>query len=277
MRLNHNKKRNTAFVYEALVRELTKSVVKNNRNKQNKIVLIMREHFDKNSSLKEELDLYKSIYETKEIEKQVAEKIVLEAKKRHSELDKKKIFKEQSALINKINKTLSNKIFTNFVPNYRNIASVYSIFNDKLPVKDRVLLECNIVEQMSSSVEIKSEMEQKPIDNLVYGTFVEKFNKEYSKTLNEEQKVLLTHYISSFADNGLEFKAYLSEEIGRLKTELLSFKLSSTMDDNINEKVEKVHSVLENFKNEEVSADTLEAVLKTQKLVNEIKENDSIS
>ena len=30
----HNKKRNTAFVYEALVRELTESVVKNNKNKQ---------------------------------------------------------------------------------------------------------------------------------------------------------------------------------------------------------------------------------------------------
>ena len=34
MRLKHNKKRNTAFIYEALVRELTESVVKNNRNKK---------------------------------------------------------------------------------------------------------------------------------------------------------------------------------------------------------------------------------------------------
>ena len=41
MRLKHNKKRNTAFVYEALVRELTESVVRNNKNKQNKIVSIL--------------------------------------------------------------------------------------------------------------------------------------------------------------------------------------------------------------------------------------------
>ena len=41
MRLKHNKKRNTAFVYEALIRELTKSVVKNNKHKQNKIVSII--------------------------------------------------------------------------------------------------------------------------------------------------------------------------------------------------------------------------------------------
>ena len=47
MRLKHNKKRNTAFVYETLVRELTESVVKNNKNKQNKIVSIIKEHFSK--------------------------------------------------------------------------------------------------------------------------------------------------------------------------------------------------------------------------------------
>ena len=69
MRLKHNKKRNTAFVYEALVRELTESVVKNNKNKQNKIVSIIKDHFTKGSTLTEELELYKTIYETRDIEK----------------------------------------------------------------------------------------------------------------------------------------------------------------------------------------------------------------
>jgi hypothetical protein len=55
MRLKHNKKRNTAFVYEALIRELTESVVKNNKNKQNKIVSIIKDHFNNSSVLKEEL------------------------------------------------------------------------------------------------------------------------------------------------------------------------------------------------------------------------------
>ena len=77
MRLKHNKKRNTAFVYEALVRELTESVVKNNKNKQNKIVSIIRDHFSGDSTLKEELELYKTIYETRHIEKTTAEKIVV--------------------------------------------------------------------------------------------------------------------------------------------------------------------------------------------------------
>ena len=121
MRLKHNKKRNTAFVYEALVRELTESVVKNNKNKQNKIVSIIKDHFSKGSTLGEELELYKTIYETRDIEKNMAEKIVTEVKQKHNSLNKKSLFVEQSALINKINRTLSNKVYNNFVPNYKTI------------------------------------------------------------------------------------------------------------------------------------------------------------
>ena len=167
MRLKHNKKRNTAFVYEALIRELTKSVVKNNKYKQNKIVSIMKEHFAQGTELSKELDVYKSIYETTDLEKNVAEKVITEAKNKYSSLNKGTIFKEQSALINKINKTLSKSIFNNFVPNYKNIATVYSIFQDALPIKDRVLLEENILEQMSASAEIPQQ-DQQPIDNIVY-------------------------------------------------------------------------------------------------------------
>lgn len=269
MRLKHNKKRNTAFVYEALVRELTESVVKNNKNKQNKIVSIIKEHFSKTSLLKEELELYKSIYETRHIEKNLAEKIVVQVKEKHDSLDKKKLFQEQSALISKISRTLSSKVYSNFVPNYKTIASVYSIFQDALPVKDRVLLEENIVDQMSASVETQQESMQ-PIDSLVYDTFVTKFNEEYAETLNESQKKLLGNYVTSFSDNGLSLKTYLNEEIGRLKEELQKLK----EDEQIREKVQQVYDILETVKDKEIDTETVEIVLHTQQLLEEIEEND---
>jgi len=276
MRLKHNKKRNTAFVYEALVRELTESVVKNNKNKQNKIVSIIKDHFTKGSALNEELNLYKTIYETKDVEKNIAEKIVVEVKQKYNSLDKRSLFVEQSALINKINKTLSNKIFSNFVPNYKSIASVYSIFQDALPIKDRVLLEENIVDQMSSSVVVKEETQQ-PIDSLVYSTFVDKFNQEYSESLNEGQKTLLSHYISSFADNGLELKVYLHEEITRLKDKLNEAKTVEEERENsaMSDKLSKVYTILEETKDRPIDTETLEVVLKTQDLLEEIENNDS--
>jgi len=276
MRLKHNKKRNTAFVYEALVRELTESVVKNNKNKQNKIVSIIKDHFTKGSALNEELNLYKTIYETKDVEKNIAEKIVVEVKQKYNSLDKRSLFVEQSALINKINKTLSNKIFSNFVPNYKSIASVYSIFQDALPIKDRVLLEENIVDQMSSSVVVKEETQQ-PIDSLVYSTFVDKFNQEFSESLNEGQKTLLSHYISSFADNGLELKVYLNEEITRLKDKLNEAKTVEEERENsaMSDKLSKVYTILEETKDRPIDTETLEVVLKTQDLLEEIENNDS--
>lgn len=276
MRLKHNKKRNTAFVYEALVRELTESVVRNNKNKQNKVVSIIKEHFGSESLLKEELSLYKSIYETRHIEKTTAEKIVYQVKEKHDNLDKKKLFQEQSALINKINRTLSSKLYGNFVPNYKTIASVYSIFQEALPVKDRVLLEENIIDQMSASVEVPQETQQ-PIDTLVYGTFVNKFNEEYVDALSEDQSKLLNTYISSFSDNDLSLKIYLNEEIGRLKSEVtvLQEKTFAQEDEDLRNKLNQVYDILENTKDREIDTEMLELVLNAQNLVEEINKDDN--
>lgn len=273
MRLKHNKKRNTAFVYEALVRELTKSIVKNNKNKQTKIVSIIKEHFDGQSILQEELQLYKSLYETEKINKDIAEKIMVEAKQNYSSLDKKRIFKEQSALINKINKTLSSKIFTNFVPNYKSLATVYSIFNDKLPPKDRVLLEEKVLHSMSSQEEEEKQDVIQPIDNIVYNTFVEKFNNKYTGKLLDNQKKVLTKYISSFSDNGVELKSYLNEEIHSLKERLNNSKSSDTInkDESVVNKIDKVLDIFESYKQRELDEEFLELVLKTQSLAEELE------
>ena len=278
MRLKHNKKRNTAFVYEALVRELAKSIVKNNKNKQTKIVSIMKEHFSRGKELNRELELYKTIYEARDLEKRVAEKIVNEVKDSYSSLNRRELFREQSALISKINKTLSKDIFNNFVPNYKNIATVYSIFQDALPIKDRVLLEENIIDQMSSSADVSQNSHQL-MDDIVYSTFVNKFNEEYSNKLNEKQKELLTKYISSFADNGLEIKYYINEELSVLKEKLKSSKQKKVVkeDTSLANKIDSVYSLLEAYKEKEIDTELLEIVLKTQNLIEEIEDDGNIS
>jgi hypothetical protein len=133
------------------------------------------------------------------------------------------------------------------------------------------LLEESIVENMSASVEQTPDVQQ-PIDSIVYNTFVEKFNEEYSEVLNENQKQLLNNYISSFTDNGLEMKVYLNEEIGRLKEKLIT--LQETEDLGLKEKFGKVYNILESTKDEEISVKTLEIVLNTQELLEDIEDGD---
>ena len=154
---------------------------------------------------------------------------------------------------------------------------MYSIFQDALPVKDRVLLEQSIVEHMSSSIEIREE--KQPIDNIVYSTFVSKFNDEYSTVLSESQKTLLSKYISSFSDNGLEFKFYLNEELGFLKEKLQESKNLEVIseDESLKNKIDNVYSILDSYKEKDIDPALIETMLKTQDLIEEINKDETNS
>ncbi len=275
MRLKHNKKRNTAFVYEALIRELTKSIIKQNGNRKNKIVSIIKEYFSEGTELSKELLLYRNIYETTNIPKKTAEKLMLETKIAYDNLDRKKINNEQNTLIKVINHSLNGKVFNNFVPNYRNIASLYSIFNAGLSnAKEKVILEEKIVDFMSSSAGETTDS-LTPVDNLVYKKFVESFNEVYSEKLNERQKNLLTKYIASFSDNGLEFKLFLNEELGFLKESIASAVQSELATENIDlkEKFLEITNILESFANNQFEDENLNELIKIQSLVEELENN----
>ena len=50
-KFRHNKKRNTAFLFETLVKELTKSVVEKNEERKQIVVDLIKEHFSSGTSL----------------------------------------------------------------------------------------------------------------------------------------------------------------------------------------------------------------------------------
>jgi len=118
---------------------------------------------------------------------------------------------------------------------------------------------------------------ENPVDNVVYRSFVKKFNQKYEDELLEEQKKLLSYYISSFADNALTLKTFLNEEIERLK-EAMAQALD---DENIKndpemiEKSKKVSLKLESYASSDVNETLLSTILKTQKLVKEIQSDGS--
>ena len=65
--MKHNKKRNTAFIYEMLSKELTKAIIDENAEMRDIIVGIIKEHFAPNTPLAEELAFYKTLLETKNV------------------------------------------------------------------------------------------------------------------------------------------------------------------------------------------------------------------
>ena len=268
-KIRHNKKRNTAFLYEVLVRELTKSIVNNNDDRKNTILRIVKEHFAAGTALKKELQLYRDLYESDSLHPFVCEKLIYEIKVAHSSLDKKQIFNEQTALINKINKILSKDVFSNFVPNYKNLATIAQILNPDVSIKNKILLEGNLVKSLSSGAAPGSKA-MAPIDNIVYSTFVKKFNEQYGDKLLEEQKELLSRYIASFHDNSLNLKIFLNEEIGRLKAVLAERASRKDKDQNLGHNIKRVLTLLEQFSKSEIDLETINQVLKIQGLVEEL-------
>ena len=265
----HNKKRNTAFIYEALVREIVKQSVAKNNDKRNIAIQIMKEVFAPKTQLRKELDLYKTLMENNNLQETIAEKILVETKNQHDQINQEQLFKEQSIAISKINKELSKGVFNNFVPNYKYLATISQVFGSTQGPKTKVLLETQIVERLTSKPQVVKEEPQ--VSSLVVKSFTKRFNDSYS-TLLESQKQLLSNYISSFADNGLEFNFYLSEEVGRLKEVVTKAqKLDETQNDKtIKENLSKVHSILENINKEPINQATLYKVLQIQELEKEI-------
>ena len=60
MKLKHNKKRNTAFIFEVLVSEVSKASMHNQPGRKQAAINILKKYFQKGCPLKEELEVYKS-------------------------------------------------------------------------------------------------------------------------------------------------------------------------------------------------------------------------
>jgi len=274
VRVKHNKKRNTAFLYEVLVKELTKSIIEKKPAQKRFVAALLKENFGPRTILRQELEYYNTLLETTGLEMHVAAKLLHETKIAQTQLDSKRIFNSQTRIINKINKTLSQDAWNTFVPSFKSLATIASIFNSGTSVKQRVLQEDTLIKMMHSSKKIE-ENKLQSIDNIVYKSFVKKFNEEYGALLRE-QKDLLGKYIASFADNGLELKLYLNEEIGRLKKKIkASLKMEEVYsDESMVEKTKTVIKTLESFSDASPTQEVISKVLKIQQLVQEIKSDD---
>ena len=269
MKFKHNKKRNTALLYEYLVKELTRCVLKEDVVNKQKIVHILKEFFSKNSILARELEIYKSVVEPSELPIKMAEKILSESKKQFDKLNRDDIFKEQTKLLKEISSSVESDIFSNFVPQYKSLATIYQLFNLDASPKKKVLLEEKVLNIMTNNQEEK-ELELPVQNNLVFKKFIEGFNRQYEGLLLNEQKELLNKYIvSSFEENSLELKVYLNEELGRIKSILGSL----SGDEKFKTKASKILMSVNQIKESKINSDSIKKILMLQKLAGEVQTN----
>ena len=112
--MKYNKKRNTAFLYETLILEMTKATLNKDEGRKLIALDIIKENFAKNSILHEEMDAYRSILETKGVTKEWANMILREAQRTYLSLHPEHVFQNQTHVINRVNKELGKDTFSNF-------------------------------------------------------------------------------------------------------------------------------------------------------------------
>ena len=218
MKTKHNKKRNTAVLYEILVREMVRSIVDKDSNRKKKITEIVKESFGNGSVLGQEIQCYSALNESLGCDKYTAEKIIFRVKEMYNSLDKQEIFTEQSQVIKNINKNIGSQAFSNFIPNYKSFATISQIFNPQANPKQKVIMENQILENLMSNDSVDTS-NLSPVDSLVVSSYAKRFNTKYDGLL-PEQKNLLAKYTLAIGDNEPDFKIYLAEELRRLHKEV---------------------------------------------------------
>jgi hypothetical protein len=274
MKFKHNKKRNAAFIYEALVRELAVVALNEHHEKKKKIEEVIKKLFSRNSILGKEYRLYKTLLETKSVDYVTAEKILYEVRRVYSGLNEKDLYDAQTSAIHHINHEITPEVFNRFVPNYKSLATVYNFLKaDKMQIKNKVLLEKKIIESMVAPESKALKEEKRPIDKLILKAFVKKFNKTYGGLL-EEQKSLLNKFVGSSFQEDIEIKIFINEELERIRASVKkSMQIKEVKEDEIMlENSEKILQKVDSFKKKQrYSENDFVLILKMQQLVKEIE------
>lgn len=223
--IKHSKFRNTGFLFELLVRQVTSDILSNRKSIAEGL---LKKYFNSKTELANELKLYQFIVNEKYNSENRAERFIDAVIDNRKKLDEKKILKEKYNLIKEIKENYQIADFLKSqVPNYKVLASVYKIFEFNLNTensydpKDFVNTKFSLVEHLIakpiSNAKVVDKInealkkEDKEIRLLTYKMLVENFNKKY-KCLNERQKGILKEYINSFT-NSENLKLFIANEV----------------------------------------------------------------
>ena len=285
-KIKHSKFKNTGFLFELLVRQITAEVMSSSKSVAEKL---LKEHFNSKQELSKELKLYQYLINEKYNSESKAEQFIntiLEARKK---IDEKKLTKEKYNLIEEIKETYNlDEFIKSPISNYKTLASIYKIFetvvtDTQYEPTDIVSARFTIAENIiNSSIENKDskikdavlEEYRKQDDDLravSYKLLVESFNSKY-KNLTDDQKGLLREYINNINNTG-KLNEYVSNEVTKLADGL------KEVGSKISDKVTKIKlaETIANIKKiksvKKIKEQHLSAMMMTYELLKELKES----
>ena len=277
--LKHSKYKNTAILFEILVRKLTSESLTTDKSVT---IDIIKQYFGKNTELSKELHLYNSLIKERVKTEAKALDFIRTCKTAHTSLNKSVLKRQRYNLVKTISENFDfQKISKIRINNYKTLASVYKLFEYKDVDNPKQIMESKdvIVEQLIINETPKPQIDKiietykaqnKDLRLLSYKLLVDKFNEKYSG-LNESQKDLLNQYITHVNDTET-LKAYFKKIIPSIKTNLKE-QVSGIKDPVTKIKVEKLSEMLCNVETIKLVKEShVLTLLRYYDLITELKE-----
>jgi hypothetical protein len=285
-KIKHSKFKNTGFIFELLVRQITSEIMSANKSTAERI---LKEHFNSKKELSKELKLYQYLINEKYNSESKAEQFIntiLEARKR---LDEKKLTKGKYNLIKEIKETYNlDEFIKSSISNYKTLASIYKVFetvstDEQYDPTDVVNSRFTITESIiNSSIQNKDSklkdavMEEyrkqdEDLRAVSYKLLVESFNNKY-KNLSSQQKGLLKEYINNINNTG-KLSEYVNGEVFNLVNSLK--EVGSKISDKVTKiKLAETISNIKKIKSvKRIKEQHLSALMMSYELLAELKNN----
>jgi hypothetical protein len=200
--LKHSKVKNTAILFELLVRQIAADTME---NRNSPAIVLLKKHFREGTELYKELSLYRTLAEERFVAEAQATRFLSAAVQSRKQLNETTLRRSKYNLIRDIKNKL---VFENFInariSNYKLNASIYKLFEYNVADSPAEITRCQgmIIEYV-----IRKEKESAPINEsftkedpvvrkLASKIVVDRFNEKYSG-LNADQKELLKEYVNS--------------------------------------------------------------------------------
>lgn len=278
--MRHNKKRNTALLYEFLIRHISKCLIDKNHEESNKTVSLLKRHFG-SGPLREELRLTNSLLANRVKTLEYATKIIDQVCDERAKIDSQGLDRAKSKLIREVNELFDpNQIYAYKIPDYVVYASVQMLLNEqaaqKLDSVERIKLQERIAQHLlreEKTESVKDAIKLNPNYNgAVYKLVLRKFDEKYSQTLSEAQKKLLTKYaVSLVTENKKVVASAIRHEVEHAESQLAFIKDPEVAKDkDLLNKISECRDRMRKVDPDDISDTTIVKVLRFMALANEV-------
>jgi len=278
----HSKFKNTGILFELLTRQITADIIAGKDESAAKQILF--KYFSENTELGKEYQLYTFLLNEKARDTSHAERIMSVVLESRSQLNDKVLAQQKYELIREIKDIYQiDNFLKGNIKNYRILASIYKVFENKtaskFDVKEVIQSRESIIECLCNVVVKKSDTEENLLEYykqqsedirlLAYKLLLEGMNTKY-KDFDENQKTLIREYILNVSNTN-SLATFVCEEIEKIKKIISSSKNKVSDNQVVVIKLAEITNVLDKVKPTTVVKDNhIMALLLSYELVKEL-------